>query len=45
MTIQEAKELVKAYYNKSVLTDDEEFMMIEALEFLIEETKDIDNRS
>ena len=40
MTIKEARAIYNKYSYKSVLTDDEEFMMIEALEFLIEETKD-----
>ena len=40
MTIQEARRIFKQYAYKSVITDDEEFMLIEALEFLINETKD-----
>lgn len=39
MTIEEAKKIVDEYEYKSILTDDEEFMLIEAMEFLIEETK------
>lgn len=40
MTINEAREIVDKYEYKSVLSDDEEFMLIEAMDFLIEETKD-----
>lgn len=39
MTVQEAQSIIQEYYDKSILTDDEEFIMIEALEFLIVETK------
>lgn len=39
MTIKEAEKIYRTYYNKSVLSPDEEFMLIEALEYLIEETK------
>ena len=40
MTIKEAKEIYREYSYKSVLSNDEEFMLIEALEFLIDETKE-----
>ena len=39
MTIKEAEKIYDKYAFKSVLSDDEEFMLIEALEFLIKETK------
>lgn len=38
MTIKEARNIVKEYEYKSVLTPGEEFMMTEAFNFLIEET-------
>ena len=40
MTIKEAKAIYDEYGYKSILTPDEEFMLTEALEYLIEETKD-----
>ena len=40
MTISEAKKIVEKYEFKSVTSPDEEFMLIEAFEFLIGETKD-----
>lgn len=42
MTIKEAKRIVNNYEYKSVLTEDEAFLLTEAMEFLIEETKDTD---
>lgn len=40
MTTQEAQKIYRTYINKSLLSPDEEFMLIEALEYLIEETKE-----
>lgn len=40
MTILEAKDIIDKYEYKSVLTDDEEFMLLEALEFMIDQTKE-----
>jgi len=40
MTITEAKAIIDEYEYKSVLTDDEEFMLLEALEFMINTTKE-----
>lgn len=40
MTIIEAKSIIDEYEYKSVLTDDEEFMLLEALEFMINTTKE-----
>ena len=40
MTVTEAKAIYKEYSEKSVLTPDEEFMLIEAMQFLVEETKE-----
>ena len=39
MTIREAENIVEELEYKSVLTDDEEFMLIEAFNYLIEQTK------
>ncbi len=40
MTIREAKDIYRKYSSKSVLTDDEEFLLTEAMKYLVEETKD-----
>lgn len=40
MTITEARRIIDEYEFKSVLTDDEEFLLLEALEFMINATKD-----
>lgn len=40
MTITEAKSIIDEYEYKSVLTDDEEFLLLEALEFMINTTKE-----
>ena len=40
MTIAEARRIINEYEYKSVLTDDEEFLMLEAFEFMIEATKE-----
>ncbi len=40
MTIDEAKKIVDEYEYKSVLSEDEEFMLTEAMNYLIEKTKD-----
>ncbi|MCR5181480.1 MAG: sel1 repeat family protein [Clostridia bacterium] len=40
MTIGEAKDIYRKYSSKSVLTDDEEFLLTEAMKYLVEETKD-----
>ena len=42
MEIYEARQIAREYLFKSSITEDEEFMMIEALEYLIAETKDPD---
>ncbi|MBQ6662868.1 MAG: sel1 repeat family protein [Firmicutes bacterium] len=39
MTIREAKDIVREYRDRSAMSADEEFLYIEALEFLIEATK------
>ena len=38
MTVQEAKDIFNKYGRKSVLTDDEEFVLLEAIKYLVEET-------
>lgn len=40
MTITEARKIIREYEYKSVITDDEEFLLLEALEFMIDATKD-----
>ena len=40
MTITEAKKIYNEYIDKSVLSPDEEFMLLEAMDFLVQETKD-----
>ena len=40
MTIEEAEKIVDEYEFKSVTTPDEDFMLTEAMEFLIDKTKD-----
>ncbi len=40
MTIAEARKIIDEYEYKSVITDEEEFMLLEALEFMIDATKD-----
>lgn len=40
MTIAEARRIINEYEYKSVITDDEEFLLLEALEFMIEATKE-----
>ena len=40
MTITEAKKIINDYAYKSVITADEEFMLLEALEFMIKKTGD-----
>ena len=40
MNIKDAKEIYSQYSYKSVLTEDEEFMLIEAMRFLVEKTGD-----
>ena len=40
MTIREAKDIVEKHELKSVLSPDEEFMLTEAFNYIIEETKD-----
>ena len=40
MTIREAKRIVDEYELKSVLSPDEEFILIEAFNYIIEEAKD-----
>ena len=40
MTITEARRIIDEYEFKSVLTDNEEFLLLEALEFMINATKD-----
>ena len=40
MTIDEARKIVNEYEYKSILSEDEEFMLTEAFNYLIEETKD-----
>lgn len=40
MTIREAKDIIDRYELKSVMTPDEEFLLTEAFNCIIEETKD-----
>ena len=40
MTISEAMSIIDEYEYKSILTDDEEFLLLEALDFMIETTKE-----
>jgi len=40
MTISEARKIVRSFYDNNNPTDDDEFIFIEALEFLIKETAD-----
>lgn len=40
MTIAEARRIINEYEYKSVITDDEEFLLLEALEFMIDATKE-----
>lgn len=40
MTIAEARRIIHEYEYKSVVTDDEEFLLLEALEFMIDATKE-----
>ena len=40
MTIAEARRIINEYEYKSVVTDDEEFLLLEALEFMIDATKE-----
>ena len=40
MTIKEAMAIIDEYEYKSVLTDDEEFLLLEAFDFMIETTKE-----
>ena len=40
MTITEAKAIIEEYEYKSVITEDEEFLLLEALEFMINTTKE-----
>lgn len=40
MTLTEAKKIIDQYEYKSVLTEDEEFLLLEALEFMIDATKE-----
>lgn len=40
MTIREAKDIIDRYELKSVMTPDEEFLLTEAFNYIIEETKD-----
>lgn len=42
MTITEAQNILQNLFGKEPLTEDEEFMYIEALEYLINETHDPD---
>ena len=42
MTIREAKEICRKYYNLSNPKEDDDFLLVEALKFLIEETKEPD---
>ncbi len=42
MNVEKADKLIRELGEKSVMTDDEEFAFIEALEYLIDETKDPD---
>ena len=39
MTIKEAMAIIDEYEYKSVLTDDEEFLLLEAFDFMIETTR------
>ena len=40
MTLKEAMAIIDKYEFKSVLTGDEEFLLLEALDFMIETTKE-----
>ena len=40
MTIKEAKDIINKYELKSVMTPDEEFLLTEAFNLIIDETKD-----
>lgn len=40
MTITEARRIIDEYEYKSVITEDEEFLLLEALEFMIDATKE-----